>query len=118
MTESKKVSMTKQYKFKEGVTCEVTESGTKPTLFLRHEDSGMGLGTLYSCELLLQEFCEPIRTKLTPMQAFERVQNGEDVYNENTGITYTRCSSRGVYYNNMSIDALLSGDWYVPEDEE
>ena len=53
----------------------------------------------------------PIRTKLTPLQAAERLFNGEGV-----------CSESGVYFSFIntvpSVRELRDEAWYLPEDEE
>ena len=53
----------------------------------------------------------PIRTKLTPMQAANRLFNGEGV-----------CSESGGYFSFINtaptLKALRDEAWYLPEDEE
>ena len=101
--------MSKKYKFRSDVI--VTFAGGKMNIMA---DGVRGIGNV---EINITEtyfkkhYLTPIRTKLTPMQAANRLFNGEGV-----------CSESGGYFSFINtaptLKALRDEAWYLPEDEE
>ena len=101
--------MSKKYKFRSDVI--VTFAGGKMNIMA---DCVRGIGNV---EININEtsfkrhYLTPIRTKLTPMQAANRLLNGEGV-----------CSESGVYFSLInsapSLKELRDEAWYLPEHEE
>ena len=101
--------MSKKYKFKSDVV--VTFAGGKMNIMA---DDVRGIGnveTNITETSFKKHYLTPIRTKLTPMQAANRLFNGEGV-----------CSESGVYFflinSAPSLKEPRDEAWYLPEDEE
>ena len=100
--------MSKKYKFKDGV--KVTFRVGSLTLITPDDVDSHNVNVV-NPELIKRHYLTPIRTKLTPMQAAERLFNGEGV-----------CSESGGYFSFINtaptLKALRDEAWYLPEDEE
>ena len=100
--------MSKKYKFKDGV--KVTFRSGSLTLITPDDVDSHNVNVV-NPEVIKRHYLTRIRTKLTPLEAAERLFNGEGV-----------CSESGAYYTMVngvpSMRELMDYAWYLPEDEE
>ena len=101
--------MSKKYKFNSDVV--VTFAAGKMNLMADGVRGIANVDISITEASFKKHYLTPIRTKLTPMQAANRLFNGEGV-----------CSESGGYFSFIntapSLKALRDEAWYLPEDEE
>ena len=101
--------MSKKYKFKSDAV--VTFEDGKMILDTNGQRLVVAMGMGGNEDYLKRNHLTPIREKLTPLQAAERLLNGESV-----------CSESGGYFSFINtaptLKALRDEAWYLPEDEE
>ena len=101
--------MSKKYKFKSDVV--VTFAGGTMSLEANGQRFARSIDIDGNEGYLKRNHLTPIRTKLTPLKAAERLFNGEGV-----------CSESGAYFSFIntvpSMQELRDEAWYLPEDEE
>ena len=101
--------MSKKYKFKSDVV--VTFVSGKMNLEVNGQRLVRAIDIEGDEDYLKKYHLTPIRTRLTPLQAAERLLNGEGV-----------CSESGGYFSFINtaptLKALRDEAWYLPEDEE
>lgn len=99
--------MSKKYKFNSDVVVTFADGKMKLEANGHRVVGAIGLNGNEGC--LKKYHLTPIRTKLTPMQAANRLLNGEGV-----------CSESGVYFSFIntapSLKELRDEAWYLPED--
>ena len=101
--------MSKKYKFKSDVVVAFEDGKMKLVAGGQRLVGAIDIG---GNEGYLKRYhLTPIRTKLTPLEAAERLFNGEGV-----------CSESGAYFSFINIvpsmQELRDEAWYLPEDEE
>jgi len=110
--------VSKRYRFKEGVEVEIGQSSIAFVCdgrrILIHPSGDFREVKKY--------MVEPIRTKLTPVEAFERYVLGKSIQRGTMGKVFkkwTDASGEETHYSEeINAKHLHEHAWYIPEDEE